>query len=429
MKELENPNTTIGKCNSIMISATTTNLEEYTKFATLRANLKNNTIASLDAIVASLIEIGAVQVAKGISTIVEEIRESWRELSVQKVETFKKAKRKKSELKGEVKELPKDAAKAAEWLNEIEELLRSKNDPGEITAAKEMCQVTDELVEKSGIEELIRNNYYKNDEETKEALKRLKNSGMKNCVKVIQILRKAMIKYNQGYEVIADFECFEDFPEMFVKYLPKNSKEIADYQSKQIGETTYSRKCRIETRNSIRLGEFSDKGPDNCEEDLRKFAKNCETFIPTKATDEKKRKVVMMIVDTKESARISDEDFEKLLPESSYGRYVQNKEKHVFLSSCEGRAEYQAETVHHNSDFRPYYEDPRDEPVETVDSCGKGCVDSTKCSVKTKYPGQLKLQCGQEFVVLAEDIVSAEEVIHGMRNFVSYNGNQASIEK
>ena len=78
---------------------------------------------------------------------------------------------------------------------------------------------------------------------------------------------------------------------------------------------------------------------------------------------------------------------EGLVPKFSYGRFVTDKNRHCQESFGKARAKFQEGITHANSDLREYYRNPKDEAVETLDSCGKGC----------------------EFVVLAKDEVTAEE--------------------
>ena len=430
LSELESPNLTIERCKMAMMAATTTKLKDYIEHATLESKLSDQTSQNIQIVIDCLVEIGGLPIAKELSAIVEEVKNSWKELSIHKIETFKTAIRKKNEIKGRTRKHSKEEEKAAKWLDEIQYYLEEKADPTTTAHAREMLHQTRELRERNEVEELIKNNYYKNEEETRRVLRKLKKHGVKNCIKVIRILRQAMVRWNQGYEVIALFEQFGDYPELYIKYLPVNEKQRAEYQAKQLGNCRYAHEARTNAKESLKKGKIPrDKGPDECEKELERFATACRGFSSDKPVSENNQKTVMIMVDTQESINLNDDEFMRRLPKESYGWFVTDKNRHCQESFAEARSRFQKEVTHVNSDLRVYYRDPRDEAVETLDSCGKGCLDEAQCKIKTQYPGQLPGQCGQEFVVITKDEISAEELHHSMKSFISYNGQRVKIDE
>ena len=430
LSELESPNLTVERCKMAMMAATTTKLKDYIQHATLESRLSDQTSHNIRVIIDCLAEIGEMASAKELSAIVEEVKNSWKELSIHKIETFRTAIRKKGEIRGKLKKPSKDEEKAAKWLNEIEYYLQGKADPTNTAHAREMFHQTRELRERNEVEELIRNNYYKSEEETRRVLRKLKKHGVQNCIKVIQVLRQAMIKWNQGYEVTAIFEQFDDFPELYIKYLPVNERERVEYQARQLGESRHAYEARGEAKESLKNGKRPrDRGPDECEKELERFATACRGYSSDKPASENNQKTVMIMVDTQEVVSLNDEEFMRRLPKESYGWFVSDKNRHCQESFGAARSKFQRETTFTNSDLRAYYRDPLDEAVETLDSCGKGCLDKTQCKIKLRYPGQPAGQCGQEYVVLTKDEVSAEELYHSMKSFISYNGQKVKIEE
>ena len=430
LQELDDPNLTLERCKMAMMAATTTKMEDYIAHATLESKISNQTNDNIQVIIDCLVEIDEMSVAKETSAIVEEVKNSWTELSIHKIETFKTAIRRKSEIKGKTKKPSKGEEQAARWLGEIQYYIDSQVDPGNTEHAREMYHQTRELTVRNEVEELIKHNYYKSEEETRKVLKKLKKHGVQNCIKVIQILRQAMVRWNDGFEVIATFSQFMDYPELYIKYLPVNGRQRVEYQAKQLGKCSYADEARANAKDSLRSGRRPrDRGPDECEKELERFATACRGFSSNKEVSENNQKSVMIMTDTQELVTLNDEEFMRRLPRSSYGWFVVDKNRHCHESFGEARSQFQKGITHVNSDLRVYYRDPLDEPVETLDSCGKNCQRKTECKVKARYPGQIGVQCGQEYVVLVKDDVSAEELQHSMKSFVSYNGQRASIEE
>ena len=430
LAELESPNLTVERCKMAMMAATTTKLKDYIEHATLESRFSDQTSQNIQTVIDCLIEIDENEVAKEISAIVEEVKNSWRELSIHKVETFKTAIRRKNEIKGNLKKPSEEAAKAAIWLDEIEYYLEEKADPTTTAHAREMFHQTRELTERNEVEEIIRSNYYKNEEETRRVLMQLRKYGVENCIKVIRILRNALKRWNRGSEVIATFGQFEDFPGLYIKYLPINGKQRAEYLTRQLGKCNYATQARIDAKISLKRGKVPcDRSPDECEEELERLATSCRGFSSDKPASENNQKSVMIVVDTQESISLTDEEFMRRVPKESYGRFVMDKNRHCQESFGKARSRFQKEITHTNSDFRCYYRYPHDEAVETLESCGKGCSDRKQCRIRTQYPGQPAGQCGQEFVILCKDEVGAEELIHSTKSFLSYNGQKAKIEE
>ena len=427
-KKLDNTEVGLEECKMMMLSSTTTNVAEYVEFATLSAKLERKTDKNIEAITEILAKDGNQSKVLSITGIMEEIKESWTSLSIKKVEVFKKASRKVQEHKGVAKKPSKAAAEAAKWSNEIDHYLEEKKST-ESAATIEMKEITRELIERNKVEELINNNYYKTDEETKKVIKRLKRRGIGGSIKIIQILRKAMVQWNQGCEFIALFEQFKDYPKGYIQYCPRDAIGRVDSYEQQKGYSTYAENCKLDTKKSMKKGVFKDIGPDECEESLKEIAEkavNCGNWEEGGTV----RKVVIVLVETKEKGvKKTNKKFLQSLPESSYGRYVQDKRLQGIQPLSEARGKYQAEVVHANSDLRCYYQNPDDELEETAASCGKNCKSSTECGVKIVYPGQTSIQCGQEFVVLAKPDVSAEELSYGLRGYVSYNGSPITLEQ
>ena len=428
--ELGSPNLTVERCKMAMMAATTTKLKDYIEHATLESRFSDQTSQNIQTVIDCLMEIDENEVAKEVSAIVEKVKDSWKELSIHKIETFKTAIRRKEEIKGNLKKPSEEEAQAAKWLDEIEYYLEEKADPTTTAHAREIFHQTRELTEKNEVEEIIKSNYYKSEEDTRRVLMELRKHGVENCIEVIRILRRAMVRWNRGFEVIAVFSQFEDFPGLYIKYLPVNGKQRAEYLTRQLGKCNYATQARVNAKISLKKGKGPcDRSPDECEEELEKLAASCRGFSSNKPVSENNQKTVMIMVDTQESRSLTDEEFMKRLPKESYGWFVMDKNRHCQESFGEARSRYQREVTHTNSDLRCYFRDPHDEPVETLDSCGKGCLDKKQCRIKTQYPGQPAGQCGQEFVILAKDEVSAEELFHSMESFISYNGQKAKVEE
>ena len=435
VKEIEgknDPEMTLQRCKMLMLSATTTDVGDYIDFATLETKLERRTIKNLESITEMLIEEGQLHKAQDITGVLDDIKHSWTDLAIRKVEVFKKSSQKMHKLKeGKNKEPSEAAVIAAKWSDEINHYLAEKKCPEKTDASREMDRGTRELIEKDEIEELIRSGYYKSDEDTKKALKRLKKSGIHGSLEVIRTLRKSLIRFNSGYEWVAVIKQFEDFPTGYVKYCPANGKERVVYLERQKGRSTFANDSRAEAKKSMKNRVFKDKHPDECndEEDLKGVAETCRN-LRWWQEDEKVEKIVMLLIDVKEELDAnSDKKFFKSLSGRSYGRYVQDKSRQAQESLSEVRAEYQAQVVHQNSDLRCYYANPNDEAEETTGSCGKGCENSRTCNVKGVYPGQKQIRCGQEFAVLAGKTVSAEELLQSMEGFISFGGNPATVQQ
>ena len=160
------------------------------------------------------------------------------------------------------------------------------------------------------MEEIIRSNYYKSEEETRRVLMQLRKYGVENCIKVIRILRNALKRWNRGSEVIATFGQFEDFPGLYIKYLPINGKQRAEYLTRQLGKCNYATQARIDAKISLKRGKVPcDRSPDECEEELERLATSCRGFSSDKPASENNQKSVMIVVDTQESISLTDEEF------------------------------------------------------------------------------------------------------------------------